>query len=310
MPRDDGIRSAIDAVPPYKPRNPEWNDCLPSESAAGRDYPQPEQFVEGFITPGLTILAATPKAGKTTLMHSFAISIASGRNALGILPCQKTEVLCLFLEDNERRMITRERQLAGYKSGVPGLIYADCRSSWNVARLEYCLDTFPARRVIVVDTLERWKQMQEDAPSSGKVYSDEYKVLGELQRLATSRDVAIVLLHHDRKAGNGGNVLDGVSGTRAITGAADHVLLLDRDRDAGASKLSVIGRDLEERTLRFSRDIEGRLHAMASPANDAVQRIDDRVKARKMRADGALISSIASDLGRSKSTISEWCRDA
>ena len=167
----------------------EWSDCLPSISARGREYPAPEQFVEGFLTVGLTIVSATPKAGKTWLVHECAIGIATGDNALGTLPCQRSEVLCGFLEDSERRGILRERQLLGNRGGCPGITYAWVGSKWDLDRLARWLDLHPVCRVIVVDTAERWKQMQGAVESTGRAYADDYKFWGSLQEFAISRSM-------------------------------------------------------------------------------------------------------------------------
>ena len=118
------------------------------------------------------------------------------------------------------------------------------------------------------------------------------------------------MIHHDRKPnGNGGNVLDTVSGTRAITGAADHVWLLERNKETGISTLKVIGRDLDEKSIQFDRDMDGRLRAVETPVLDAVARIDQRVRARKMREDGASFAAIAKAFGVAKSTAEAWCKE-
>ena len=152
--------------------------------------------------------------------------------------------------------------------------------------------------------------MQEAVESTGRAYADDYKFWGALQEFAISRSIALIVIHHDRKPnGNGGNVLDTVSGTRAITGAADHVWLLERNKETGISTLKVIGRDLDEKSIQFSRDIDGKLRAVETPVLDAVARIDQRVRARKMREDGASFAAIAKALGIGKSTAERWCQD-
>jgi hypothetical protein len=288
----------------------DWSDCVRSIDAAGREYPEPEQFVEGFLTVGLTVLSATPKAGKTWLAHECAIGVATGHNALGVLPCRRSEVLCGFFEDSERRGILRERRLLGATGGCGGITYAWVGSKWNLDRFARWLDAHPARRVIVVDTAERYKQMQPAAESTGRVYADDYKFWGALQAFAIGRSIALVLIHHDREPnGGGGNILDTVSGTRAITGAADHVWLLERNSETGISTLKVVGRDLEEASVQFNRGIDGRLRAVETPVLDTVARIELRVRARRMRQDGATFAEIAKALGISKSTASAWCEE-
>jgi RecA-family ATPase len=289
----------------------DWSDTMPSLAALGRTYPEPEQFVDGFLTVGLSIVSATPKAGKTWLVHECAVGVATGSSALGVLSCLQSEVLCIFLEDSERRGILRERVLMGHAGGCPGITYAWVGSAWNLDRLGRWLDAHPKCRVVIIDTAERWKQMQPAVESSGRVYSDDYRFWGELQSFAIRRNIALIIVHHDRKPnGNGGNVLDTVSGTRAITGAADHVWVLDRNADTGISTLKVVGRDLDERSIRFNRGIDGKLRAVEQPVLDSVARMDQRARARAMRDDGMSFAAIGKTLGVSKSTAENWCKDA
>jgi hypothetical protein len=289
----------------------DWSDCVRSTDACGCEYPEPEHFVQGFLTVGLTVVSATPKAGKTWLVHECALGIATGSNALGVLPCQRSDVLCGFFEDSERRGILRERKLLGHASGCAGITYAWVGSKWNLDRVARWLDSHPACRVVIIDTAERYKQMQGDQESSGRIYADDYRFWGALQAFAIGRSIALIVIHHDRKPnGSSGNVLDTVSGTRAITGAADHVWLLEHNGETGVSTLKVIGRDLDETSVQFSRGDDGRLRAVEVPVLDTVARIEQRARARHLRDEGVTFRDIAKALGVTKSTVERWCQNA
>lgn len=292
------------------PPDEDWSDCVQSIDARGRDYAPPEELIKGFLTPGLTVLSASPKAGKTWLVHEFCLAAATGGNAIGVLPCIQSESICLFLEDSERRGILRERALAGHDDGVAGVTYCWARSQWTLDRLGRWLDLHPKCRIVAIDTAERWKQMQPPAAveSTGRIYSDDYKFWGELQTFSTTRNIALVLLHHDRKPnGSSGNILDTVSGTRGITGSADHVWILDRNRQTGVSKLQIVGRDLDAMSIEFSRDPAGQLRAMAgAPVLDTVSRIDMKAQARQMYEDGMSLAAVGKVLGVSKAAVAKW----
>jgi AAA domain/Homeodomain-like domain len=288
----------------------EWADGRRSIDLCNNEYPDPEQFVSGFLTIGLTILSATPKAGKSWLIHEFAIGACCGKNALGILPCLQTEVLCLFLEDSERRVVIRERKLLGNNGGCGGLTYFFANSIWSPAKLERYLDRNPRYRVVIIDTAERFKQSMAFVKTGG-VYSDDYAFWGALQALAMRRDIAIIVLHHDKKpnGSNGGNILDTVSGTRAITGSADHIWLLDRDRDSGISTLSIVGRDLEESSIQFTRGNDGKLRAIGQTISQEEKRKRDIRRSRELRKSGKTCQEIADELGISKNTAYRWTED-
>jgi hypothetical protein len=87
---------------------------------------------------------------------------------------------------------------------------------------------------------------------SSHVYSEDYRALSGIKSLADEFGVAIIVVHHERKA-SAIDPLDEVSGTSGLTGAADTIWLLKRERKKVVGSLFVTGRDIEEddRPLRF-----------------------------------------------------------
>src|SRR5690348_5704856 len=69
--------------------------------------------------------------------------------------------------------------------------------------------------------------------------------VGRAKRIADHYGIAIVLVHHVRKAVHE-DFLATVSGTNGIAGAADAVLVLERARNNADGVLHVTGRDVEE----------------------------------------------------------------
>src|SRR5262249_52376627 len=80
----------------------------------------------------------------------------------------------------------------------------------------------------------------------------DYEALGTLKALADAHSVAVCVIHHTRKS-DAEDPLDTVSGTLGLTGAADAVLVLKRQRYNPEGALCVTGRDLDEQqiTVRF-----------------------------------------------------------
>jgi hypothetical protein len=76
------------------------------------------------------------------------------------------------------------------------------------------------------------------------LYEGDYAAVKELQRIASETNVAIVIVHHLRKSAAETDPFEKVSGTLGLSGAADTVLILDRDGQ-GAT-LYGRGRDIEE----------------------------------------------------------------
>ncbi len=76
-------------------------------------------------------------------------------------------------------------------------------------------------------------------------YDADYAAVGRAKRISDNYAVAIVLVHHVRKAGSE-DFLQEVSGTNGIAGAADATLVLKRPRGTADGVLHVTGRDVEE----------------------------------------------------------------
>ena len=90
--------------------------------------------------------------------------------------------------------------------------------------------------------------MSSDVPArSGNrdnLYEADYHAIQGLQALAGELNVSIVIVHHVRKSGSDVDPFEKVSGTLGLSGAADAVLILDRD--SNGATLYGRGRDVEE----------------------------------------------------------------
>jgi hypothetical protein len=96
----------------------------------------------------------------------------------------------------------------------------------------------------VIDTLQKIR------PKGGNryegVYEKDYGDLADLQTLALDSGIAIIVIHHERKA-EGVDDYDRVSGSAGITGAADTVWIWERkDREKMEGTLIISGRDIED----------------------------------------------------------------
>jgi hypothetical protein len=76
-----------------------------------KHFPEIPFIVPRYVAPGLTLLAAKPKIGKSWLCLDIAISVATGRYCLGDVKCNSGQVLFIALEDNERRLQRRLTKL-------------------------------------------------------------------------------------------------------------------------------------------------------------------------------------------------------
>src|SRR5262249_2974295 len=113
---------------------------------------------------------------------------------------------------------------------------------------EWC-DSVANPVLIVIDTLEK---IRPTVKPHTPAYSADYVAITGLHKLAHSRGIAIVVIHHVRKM-EADDPFDMVSGTNGLTGAADTILVLKRQ--AGNVTLYARGRDIEEKetACRFDK---------------------------------------------------------
>ena len=99
---------------------------------------------------------------------------------------------------------------------------------------------------MVVDTLAMLRSR-----GRGRGYQDDYDTINELRRLAARFGIALLVVHHVRKA-PAHDPFDAVLGTHGLTGPADTLWLLARSRAEGEAVLHLRGRDVGEQELALS----------------------------------------------------------
>src|SRR5690606_453733 len=175
------------------------------------------------------------------------------------------EVLYIALEDGERRIQHRVKILGGAELGT-NLRRFHYRTEWKplnqggIEQLETWIAENPDTRFIVIDTYGR---IRGALPGKDK-YTEEYELLGKLQTFATRHRVAVLLVHHLRKQG-ADDWLEQLSGSQAVTGAADTLLGLFRERGQMDATLRVVSREIEERDIALKMD-NGRWESMGDAA--------------------------------------------
>jgi len=209
-------------------------------------------IVDSLITIGLLLLAGPPKVGKSYLILGLLFAIAKGGMALGSIRVQKADVLYLALEDNERRVRFRLSHLTEDGETWPDNFHvvhsAPKLDEGLIEALEAWLDAHPRCRIAVLDTLARVRPERNRAEDA---YTADSRLMEGLQEVAIRREIAIIVVHHVRKA-PGLDVFETVSGTYGLTGPADTVMILQRVRGEADATLHVTGRDVEEREVALS----------------------------------------------------------
>jgi hypothetical protein len=234
----------------------------------GKTLPPVRWAVKDLIGEGVTLLAAKPKKGKTVLMLNIAWSVAGGTPALGHLDTEQGEVLYIALEDNERRMRRRLDQMLPAGESPPDGFTLDYEWSpldkGGVGELEEWLDEHPTTRLVVIDTLEHIRPARN---RSNGVYADDYASVKGLQRLASERQVAVVVIHHLRKA-PAEDPFDEINASNGLLASVDNALVLRSV--SGITELARRGRDYEDNSaFALKSDREHLTWTWAGSAEDA-----------------------------------------
>ena len=235
---------------------PEWQSEIRSfepvdaETLLATPLPPVRWLVPDLLPTGLSLLAGASKSGKSWLCLWLCLQLAQGGEIWG-RAVQPQTVFYLSLEDTPRRIQNRLSRLT--EAPVPSRLYFQTRCEAIGEGLEFELELFLAKHpetgLIVIDTLQK---VRIDTQNSG-VYAGDYQDMSALKSLADRYNVGILAVHHLRKQGASDPFLQ-ISGSNGLMGAADTILLLQRQRMASTAKLLVTGRDMDSRTLRLQWD--------------------------------------------------------
>jgi hypothetical protein len=163
-------------------------------------------------------------------------------------------VLYCALEDNRRRLHSRITKLFGDQAWPPRLKFVFEMPRLAEGGIDFVKNWIAGAkhpRLVIIDTLAMVKTPKTKVQTQ---YEADYDSVMELRRLANQHNVAIVIVHHLRKA-EADDAFDTISGTLGLTGAPDTIMVIKRDT-TGATILHAKGRDLLEieKAVQFNKD--------------------------------------------------------
>jgi len=307
----EDLRQLVSKTPPLGEQPSEAPAAISASDLVHMELPAISFVVPGLIPEGVTLLAGRPKLGKSWLCLDLAIAVASGGYVLGSIKVDPHEVLYIALEDNLRRLQSRLRKLLGEDSPPPGLNF---NLQWprldpvsgGLKQLNAWVRAHPACRLIVIDTFARVKAV---AQLGTPIYDADTTALTGIQTLAGQNGIAVVLVHHTRKAASD-DPLDAVSGTLALTGVADTTLILKRTSTRAKAELYVTGRDVREQNLALNWGEDTATWAIMGDAEDyALSEDHQMVLSILDDAEGPMSPSlIAGELGLKQTVVNKLLR--
>ncbi len=243
-------------------------------------YESRPPVIEGLLQNGTYIFAGAPKVGKSFLMAQLAYHVATGQK-LWDLEVHQGTVLYLALEDGYERLQRRMYRMFGVE-GAEKLHFAICAKQLGNgldAQLEKFVREHPDTRLIIIDTLQKVRELSGEAYS----YRDDYQIIGQLKQLADKFGLCLLIVHHTRKSA-ANDEFDRISGTTGIYGCADGAFVLSKEnRTDNTATLSVSGRDQPDQRIHLVRDEERLLwcfdHADKEPYREPTDPLLEKVVA-------------------------------
>lgn len=210
------------------------------------DFAPPRWFVDNILPEGITLVSSKAKTGKSYIVGGIALSVAHGGTALGRLKAHKSGVLYLDLEQEAGGAQERWNNMLNgdpYPDALRLAFKWPRMGNGCIRRLNKVLDENDDIGMVVVDVLTKiWPLGKKFGANA---YHEEYEIMSRLHDLAATRNISIILIHHDNK-GDATDPLDRASGSAAMTAASDVIWSLSRGRAKAEGNLLVTGKRVEE----------------------------------------------------------------
>ena len=214
-------------------------------------YQSRPPVIDGLLYPGTYLFAGAPKVGKSFLVAQIAYHVSTGQR-LWDHDVRAGTVLYLALEDDYPRLQERMFRMFGVE-GTDKLhfaVYAKQIGNGLDEQLEKFAEEHPDTRLIVIDTLQKIREMGGEAYS----YADDYQIVGRLKQFADRKGLCLLVVHHTRKTPSG-DKFEMISGTTGLLGCADGAFILQKEkRTDSTATLDVVGRDQPDQRIHLVRD--------------------------------------------------------
>lgn len=208
--------------------------------------------IENLLYSGTYLFVGAPKVGKSFFMAQLAYHISSGLD-LWNYKVNKGTVLYLALEDDYARLQHRLYTMFGECENEKFYLATQSHqlNDGLDKQLEYFIEKHPDTKLIIIDTLQKIREISGDKYS----YANDYDIVTKLKKFSDNKNVCLLLVHHTRKQ-QSDDCFETISGTNGLLGAADGAFLLHKEkRTASNALLDVVGRDQQDQRLylKFNR---------------------------------------------------------
>jgi len=257
-------------------------------------FDRADWIVNGLLKPGLTILAGSPKVGKSWLVLQLCLCVAKGEPFWG-MPVLKSTVAYVSLEDSYVRL---QQRIARITEETPDTFEVSLKCPVLGDDLMRGIASFctsrPETKLFVFDTFQKIREQ------SGQMsYANDYAEVSFLKKIADELGICILLVHHTRKMSDS-DYINEISGTNGIAGSADTLMILKKKKRTGSrATLSCTGRDIGDRRLTLTMDRDTCLWRLTNDTDPpASQELPELMKR---------LTAFAGKLGSFNGTNTEFC---
>lgn len=190
--------------------------------------------IEKLLPQGIFILAGSGKIGKSWLALDMCVAVSTG-GKLWDYNASHGNVLYLALEDAHPRFQSRLQLIQEININTEKLHLAISSlgiSDGLITQMKEFLCSNPSTKLIVIDTLERIRNTDQDK----SMYACDYRDMTALREITNAHAVTLLLVHHTRKMYDP-DPLNTLSGSTGLVGAVDGVWVLEK-RNASGIKAS------------------------------------------------------------------------
>lgn len=221
-----------------------------------KDLPPTEYIVDIILAKGLVILSAKSKLGKSWLALDLALCVASGCDFLGFNTTQG-KVLYIDLENTPSLAQGRMRTLLNGKDAPEDFEILNDFSTMNDYFEEDLRELLTKKKysLVIVDVLQKVKKQKKLGQSD---YEADYETMTTLKKIADEFNIALILVHHNRKMTNDTDPFENLLGSTALMGASDEVIVLHKkDRKDKEATMSISGRTVVENNymIQFNKPL-------------------------------------------------------
>ena len=217
-------------------------DKLLVEAPEDHEWIWDETLIEG----GLSLIAAKPKVGKSTMIRNLARAISRGEAFLG-RATKRGPIVYLELEE-KRAQVASHFRIMGVTGGEEIFIHTGPAPGGDVLKdLRAAIERHKAI-LAVVDPAFKLIRLKD-----GNDYVEVTRALEPLMNIARQTGCHILLIHHFGKGDREGG--DQILGSTALFAAVDTALFMrKREQYRTLSSTQRYGTDLEALALAFDKD--------------------------------------------------------